>query len=168
MAMHPQTAAAMGELLHRLAGNPKTRAQTLKLVKEVDPNYRLPADVAIDDLKAQIAAKDEADKRQAETNRAQNRRAGQRKKLLDSGDYDEKALKEIEETVMKKYPALDYDDAVKLYRAEAGPARPSHVRPEQFKQGQIWQFPDIPGLLQNPEKAAQDAAYSIIDEFRGR
>jgi hypothetical protein len=44
---------------------------------------------------------------------------------------------------------------------------PSHSQ-KPARHGQYWEFPDIPGLLSNPDKAASDMAYSMIDEFRGR
>jgi hypothetical protein len=163
--LHPQTAAAMGQLLHRLAGNPKTRAQTLGLIKEIDPSYRLPADVSIDNLKRELATKFENDKRADQQQRYQNRRANQRKKLVDS--HGEDVVKQIEEGVLKKYPHLDLEDAAKLYAADNGPVSAA-TNAKPARHGQYWEFPDIPGLLTNPDKAASDMAYSMIDEFRGR
>lgn len=164
--MHPQTAAAMGQLLHRLAGNPKTRAQTLGLIKEIDPSYRLPADVSIDNLKRDLAAKFENDKRAEQQQRYQNRRANQRRKLVES--HGEDVVKQIEEVTLKKYPHMELEDAAKLYAADNGPVMAPSNSGKPARHGQYWEFPDIPGLLSNPDKAASDMAYSMIDEFRGR
>jgi hypothetical protein len=164
--LHPQTAAAMGNLLHRLAGNPKTRAQTLGLIKEIDPSYRLPGDVEIANLRKELADKSEADKRAEQQQRAQNRRANQRKKLVDS--HGEDVVKQIEEVTLKKYPHIDLEDAAKIYAADNGPVMAPSNSNKPARHGQYWEFPDIPGLLSNPDKAASDMAYSMIDEFRGR
>jgi hypothetical protein len=167
MALHPQTAIAMGNLLHRLAGNPATRAQTLADIKKLDPSYRLPADVEIASLRQELAAKDTQNKREEETRRAQNRRNNQRKKLVDS--HGEDIVKQIEEVTLKKYPHLDLEDAAKLYAADNGPVMaPTGSNQKPARHGQYWEFPDIPGLLSNPDKAASDMAYSIIDDLRGR
>ncbi|HWS65703.1 MAG TPA: hypothetical protein VN325_23335 [Steroidobacteraceae bacterium] len=165
MPLHPQTAAAMGNLLHKLAGHPKTRAATLGLIKQVEPGYRLPADVAIADSEARMRAEFQKGKDTERDERAARTRANQRKKLVDS--HGEDVVKEIEEKIVKKYPTIDLEDAAKLYASEDGPARPSSSRPES-RPGSLWEFPDIPGLLQNPDKAAQNAAYTVIDELRGR
>ncbi len=65
---------------------------------------------------------------------------------------------------MKRYGLNDYEAASKLYAADLAPQRPSNAN--KMRHGQIWEFPNLPGLLQNPDKAANDAAYSIIDEMR--
>jgi hypothetical protein len=161
--LHPQTAAALGQLLHKLAGNPKTRARTLGMIKELEPGYRLPGDIAVDNLRAEIKADLQKERDTENQNRAKNRRAKQRKDLVD--ELGEDVVKAIEDGPLKKYPHIDYTDAAKLYRSEDGPAMVGH-RPETQKAGRIWEFPDLPGLMANPEKAAMDAAYSVIDELR--
>jgi len=164
--LHPQTAVALGNILHKLAGNPKTRAQTLGLVQQIEPGYRLPGDVAVQNLRAEIKADLEKEKRTEQENRAKNRRANARKKLVD--ELGEDVVKAIEEGPLKKYPHLDYDDAAKLHRAEDGPVQANSSRPDMQRSGRIWEFPDLPGLMANPEKAALDAAYGVIDELRGK
>jgi hypothetical protein len=166
MPLHPQTAVAMGNLLHKLAGHPKTRAQVLSMVKEVEPGYRLPADVSVAEMEKRIRADLAKEKDEERKQRSAQARARQRAKLVET--HGEDAVKEIEEKIVKKYPNIDLDDAAKIYAMEDGPARPSPSRPEASRHGQIWEFPDIPGLLQNPDKAAQNAAYAVIDELRGR
>lgn len=168
MAMAPQTAVAMGQLLQRLAGNPKTRAQTLGLVKQIDPNYRLPADVAIENFKAEQQAEKARERLEASKAQRERRHNQQRKKLLES--YDEEHVKKIEER-LKKYPegSIDLEEAAKLYAADTEVAAPANrERAERMRHGQYWTFPNLPGLLENPDKAATDMAYSVIDELRGR
>lgn len=165
--MHPQTAIAMGQLMQRLAGNPKTRARALALVKEVDPTYRLPADVAVADLEARLRAEREQEKQNSTKAQREARYKAQRGELVKV--YGEDGVKAIEDGVLKKYPHLELEDAAKLYAADTSPATPrGDKRADQFRHGQHWEFPSIPGLLENPDKAATDMAYAVIDEFRGR
>lgn len=164
MALHPQTAQALATLTQRIAGNPKTRDRLLNLVKEVDPNYRLPGDVEVKNLKAELQAERAKEKQEEANQRAANRRKNARSKLVQT--HGEEVVKEIEEGVLKKYPHLDYEDAAKLHAADKDPVRPTGHR--DIKPGKIWEFPTLPGLIENPEKAAADAAYAVIDELRGR
>ena len=163
MAYDPKTVSDMATLLLKLSGNPKTRRKQLELVKEMDPNFRLPADIQVESLKEDLKKEAEEAKIRAQAEKYQRQSKSQRQALLDSGRYNEEQVKEIEEKVMKKYRLGDYEAASKLYAADIAPAKPSNR--EKMRHGQIWEFPDIPGLLQNPDKAATDAAYSIIDEL---
>lgn len=162
--MHPATAQALAVLTQRIAGNPKTRDRLLNLVKEVDPSYRLPGDVEVRALKAELKAERDEEKRKEAEERAINRRKSQRSKLVQT--HGEEVVKQIEEGILKKYPHLEYEDAAKLHAADKDPVRPTGHR--EIKPGKIWEFPTLPGLLENPEKAAADAAYAVIDELRGR
>lgn len=164
MPLDAKTTADMATLLMKLSGNPKTRRKQLELVKELDPNYRLPADVQIASLKEDLTKDREEEKIRTRAENYQRQSQAQRKALIDSGRYTEEQVKEMEEKVMKRYRLGDYEAASKLYAADIEPARPSSR--DRARHGQIWEFPDIPGLLQNPDKAATDAAYSIIDEMR--
>lgn len=165
MAPNQQTLLDLGTLALKIAGNPKTRRDFLKQVKAVDPSYRPPADVQLEDFKEEFR-REESDKQiRAQAQYQQRQRAGQRQKLLESGRYNEEQVVEIEEKVMKKYGLNDYEAGAKLYAADLAPNRPSNR--DKPRHGQIWEFPDLPGLLNNPEKAATDAAYAVIDELRG-
>lgn len=162
--LHPQTAVALGNLLHKLSGNNKTRQRTLELIKEVEPGYRLPADVQMEQFKAQTKAERDAERRAEAEERNKRKRTSDRKKLAE--EYGEDYIKAIEEGPLKKYPHLDYDDAIKLHRADEIPTAVTGSLPERFRQGQIWEFPGDQSFLNNPAKAAQDVAYSMIDGFR--
>lgn len=156
-----QTEKDLAALLLKLSGNPKTRLHTLRMIKAVDPNYRIPADVQLEEYKAQVAREKENDKITAQAEKSRERQTAQRAKLLDK--YTEDQIKEIE-AGMSKVGLGDYEAGAKLYAADMTPAKASNNnRP---RHGQIWEFPDLPGLLQNPEKAATDAAYAVLDEMR--
>lgn len=164
--IHPQTAMDLAKLMQRMAGNPKTRARALSLVKEVDPGYRLPADVAIENLKAEQKAERIADQQNHQKALREQRYKTQRAAAVKSHGEDE--VKKIETGILKKYPHLEFDDALKLHAADTTVATPkARDRANQFRHGQHWEFPSIPGLLENPDKAATDMAYAVIDELRG-
>jgi len=164
MAPDPKTLHDLGVLALKIAGNPKTRREFLKQVKAVDPNYRPPADVQLQDFKDDLKKEREEEKIRERAEGYQRQAAAQRQSLIESGRYTEEQVVEMEEKVMKKYRLGDYEAASKLYAADIAPARPSNR--DKMRHGQIWEFPDLPGLLQNPEKAASDAAYAVIDELR--
>jgi hypothetical protein len=164
MAPNQQTLLELGNLALKLAGNPKTRRQFLKQVKEVDPNYRAPADVQLEEFKEETKREREEERIRYNAQVQQARSGQARQKLISDGRYTEDQVKEIEEKVMKRYGLHDYEAASKLYAADLEPTKPSNN--QRGRHGQIWEFPDLPGLLQNPEKAASDAAYAVIDELR--
>lgn len=162
-AISTQTEKDLAALLLKLSGNPKTRLHTLRMIKAIDPNYRIPADVQLEEYKAQVARDKENDKIKAQAEKSREKQTTQREGLITSGKYNEDQVKEIE-TVMTKYGLGDYEAGAKLYAADMAPARASNK--DRPRHGQIWEFPDLPGLLQNPEKAATDAAYAVLDEMR--
>ena len=163
--MHPQTAMTLGVLLQQLSNNPKTRQRTIQMIKEIDPSYKVPADVAVADLEQRLRAESAQTRQQEQQERWKNQRTKQRKELV--GSHGEAVVKEIEEGVMKRHPGLTYNEAAVLHASRDGPARPpERAEAPKFRHGQIWEFPSIPGLIENPEKAASDMAYSVIDELR--
>jgi len=163
--LHPQTAGELADLMMKLSGNPKTRQRLLSMVKEVQPNYRAPADVQLAEFKEQTRIEREKERADWQKQQLANARAKQRNHLIESGRYDEQQVKEIEEKVMKHYGLGDYEAAAKIYASDTAPAKPREGD-LKYRHGKIWEFPDLPGLMQNPEKAALDAAYSVIDELR--
>jgi hypothetical protein len=171
MALHPQTQMALGTLLQRLAGNPKTRQTTLQMVKELDPSYRLPADVQMEQFKAEQKKERAEEKAKADAEARAARRANGRKRMVDA--YGEDTVKAIEEGPLKKYTNLSWDDAAKIYQQEnRDTITPNgQPKPERFRHGQLWELPVPEGstaeaFLANPEKVAQDTAYSMLDHFR--
>lgn len=162
----PQLANQMASLLHKMAGDPRTRDQTLKSAQLLDPNYRMAPDVQIKNLKAELKAEALAEKQEEQKQRRIRNLQGQRKKLIEEEGYDEDSIKDMENTVMKKYPNLDYADAAKLYSSGEGGARVNQrPNPQGSMFGENWTFPSIPGLLENADKASRDMAKIVIDEI---
>src|SRR6516164_4422425 len=164
--MPQETLLELGRLALRLSRNEKTRRPFLKQVKEVAPNYQLPGDQQVEDLRAELEerrAKDDAERKGREiTERLERQRAGLIDGTLLSGrKFDDATVKEIEEKVMTKYGISDYEAGAKLYLSDFKP--PPNARPTSTG---TWTFPDIPGLNDDPAKAAREAAHQVIDEFR--
>lgn len=166
MPVDPATLQALGQLALKISGDPRTRNEFIKQVKTVAPEYRPPADVQFEEFKAQFKKEQEEKEIRAKAEQQERSRHNARNKLISSGKYTEEQVREMEEAVMKKHGISNYDVAAKVYAADTEPAKPSNR--DRMRHGQIWEFPNIPGLLQNPEKAASDAAYAIVDEFRNR
>jgi hypothetical protein len=164
MALDPNTAQALGELMHKLAHNPKTRKSVAKMVKEVDPDRAAAfTDIELDDkveaLREEFTAKEDARQREEVTRKLE----AQRKGLLAKG-YTEDQVKEIEEKVMPRYGISDYDAASVLWANENPPAQPTPG--EKRSNGTHWEFPMFEQYASDPRKASLDRAHEVIDELR--
>ena len=61
-----ETLLELGRLSLRLSRNDKTRRPFLKQIKEISPNYQLPGDQQVEDLRAELEerrAKDDAERK---------------------------------------------------------------------------------------------------------
>lgn len=160
------TLLELGKLAVKMSRNKETRRDFLKQVKKVAPDYQLPGDQQVEDLRQELAEK--ADKAEAErrakeiTQRLEDQRAALADgKLIPGKQFTPEQIKEIEEKIMPKYGISDYEGAAKIYLGDFKPP----PQPPSGRSG-TWTFPDIPGLFENPSKAAQDAAYKVIDELQ--
>lgn len=159
-----QTLMELGQRALQLAAHPETRTEFLKMQKKVQPGYRLPVDVEIADLRKELAEEKEKNKLESAGEKVARRQEEQRAALL--GKYTPEEVKEIEDTVMTKYGLSDYDAASKIYGADHKPAK-ANINP--LTSGATWSLPELPGLLEDPVKAAREAAVSVIDELnRGK
>jgi hypothetical protein len=165
----PETLLELGKLALRMSRNKDTRREFLKTVKKIAPDYQLPGDQQVEDLRHELeekASKAEADRA---ANEVRTRLEVQRAmlaegKLIPGKQFTPEQIKEIEEKVMPKYGISDYEGAAKIYLGDNKPP-PQVGRPGST----TWTFPDIPGLFEDPTKAAREAANTVIDELhRGR
>jgi hypothetical protein len=165
-----ETLIELGKTAMRLSRNKETRRDFLKAIKKVAPDYTLPGDQQVEDLRQELADERAANEAKATGDAVKARLEKQRAGLLDGTlipgrKFDEAAVKEIEEKVMPRYGLSDYEAGAKLYAADLKPARQTTGLPSA---GASWTLPDLPGLLDNPAKAALEAAHGVIDELRGR
>jgi len=164
----PETLQELGKLMLKMSRNKDTRRSLIQGVKKVDPNYMLPGDQQVEDLRQELADQRAADEEGRRAREVTDRLARQRAGLLDGTlipgrKFDEAQVKEIEEQVMPKFGVSDYEAAAKIYAHDLKPPKPHNA----FSPTATWTLPEIPGLLEDPVKAAKEAAYKVIDELHG-
>jgi hypothetical protein len=169
----PKVAQDLARLALDLSHDKKTRKAFAKIVREAkpdSPHAAAFADVEVEDkFEAWTSAQEqkEVERQQAAIVEKLNR---DRQRLLSSeGDgpkYDEDTVKKIEELMQKK-GISDYEDGRILYAALNPPpanTKPSDVTPP----GATWELPAFAEYSKDPNKAARNNAYAVIDEFRRR
>jgi len=167
------TAAALGDLLHELSQDKRTRKLIAKAIKDVkpdSPDAQAFADVDVEDRFESFRAEQE----QKELKRAQDAMLAQmnakRSALLTGGPdgagrkYGEDDVKKIEEMMQRK-GITDYEDGATLYAATLPPIdpRPGDDMPAQH--GATWEFPEWGKFGTDPVKASRDTAHTVITEF---
>jgi hypothetical protein len=150
----------LGKLAVKLASNKDTRRGFIKAVKTVEPDRAFP-DQDVVDLREEMEERLRAEREERATEALQARLAAARQGL--AGRFTEEQIQEIETKVMPKYGLSDYEAAATLYGADLAPAIPSNQQP---KPSANWELPDIPGLKDDPAKAAREHAFRVIDELR--
>ena len=168
----PNVAQDLARLALDLSHDKKTRKAFAKIVREAKPDS--PHAAAFADV--EVEDKFEAFQRAQEEKEIKREQAvivarmnEQRQRLL-SGDeaggrkYSEDDVKKIE-TLMEKKGLTDYEDAAVLYAATLPPenTKPSN---EPLPQGATWEMPQFAEYAKDPNKAARNNAYAVIDEFR--
>jgi hypothetical protein len=157
----PQVLIELGKKYLQVAGDKRTRVQALKLAKTVDPEFRMPADVEMVDIRQELDQREQAREMKAQQQATLTRIEAQKRKLMEKYSADQ--IAEIETKVMQKYGLSDYEAGAKLYAADFAPAKPSGR--DMLGHGATWTFPQLPGLMDDPTKAAREAAADIIDEL---
>jgi hypothetical protein len=158
MAMTQQQAHGILKLAMQMAGNPKTREQFFHTARQADPSIRLPADVQLAQFKRENVRERQEEKIRTEAEKAQEQQTAARKRL--SKKYTEEQIVEIE-AVAQKYGISDYDAAAKVYGSDLKPAK-ADSRP---RRSSTWDLPEFEKYAKEPARAAQDAAYDLIDRF---
>lgn len=167
------TAAELGDLLHELTHDKKTRkaiAAAIKTIKPDSPHAAAFADVDVEDRFETFKREQEeaALKRQQDDLLA--RMNAKRAALLTGGPdgsgrkYGEDDVKKIEELMQKK-GITDYDDGATLYAATLPPLDPKPGVDLPVQHGATWEFPEWAKFGPNPDKAARETATSVITEF---
>ncbi len=172
-ALDPAVAADLGELLHELSHNPKTRSIIGGAIRDVAPeskHARAFKDLDIEDRFDTFKREQEEKEVKAEQQRVLDRMNGQRSALLTGGPngngrkYSEDDVKKIE-ALMERKGVTDYEDGATLYAATLPPEspQPSDAAP---KHGATWEFPEWAKFSKNHQLAARDTAYQVLDEIR--
>lgn len=158
----------LADLIAKISSDPRTRKTVIKAIKEVEPNWQVPADVIADDLREETDAKLAEIRQEAESRRIRDDLERKRRRVADK--YGEDAVQAIEKDIMQKHGIADYDLAARVYAAEQPPPDRERRDQESPRHGATFQVPqiDLNEYMRNPRKAALDEAYRVVDEFRGR
>lgn len=155
-------------LMEKIKSDPRARKDFVKLAKSVEPNWQIPADVAVEELEQKVESRlaEIELKRQTERSNAEL----ERKRAALAERYGADAVKSIEDGIMTKYGIADYELAGRVYAAEQPPPDRERRDHEVARHGATWEMPQInlAEYMANPKKAALNEAYRVIDEFKAR
>lgn len=167
--LDPTLAAELGDLLHELSQDKKTRKIIAKAIKEKHPDSSYAAqfvDVEQED-------KFEEFKRQQEEDRVKQQQAAmlkamnaKRARLIEGADgrkFTEDQVKEIE-ALMQQKGIVDYEDGAVIYAAKQPPENPQPNKDQQIH-GSTWEFPEWGKFGADPVKASREVAANVITEF---
>ena len=171
----PNVAQDLARLALDLSHDKKTRKAFAKIVRESKPDS--PHAAAFADV--EVEDKFEAFKSEIENERIKQQQDAiieklnrDRQRLLAGSDdgsapkYDEDTVKKIEDLMQKK-GISDYEDGRILYAALNPP--PANTKPSnETPPGATWELPAFAEYSKDPNKAARNNAYAVIDEFRRR
>jgi hypothetical protein len=162
-------AADLGDLLHDLSHNKKTRARVGAIIKEIAPESPHAAAFKDVELEERMTAFEKAqeDREIAHARDAVISRMGtQRQRLLDGDEggrqYSEDDVKKIE-ALMERKGITDYEDGATLYSATMPQPGPLENEPEH---GATWEFPEFAKFKDDPVKASREVAHQVIRELR--
>ena len=161
------TLIELGRLQLQLAGNPKTRKQALKLVKEINPSFVMPADIAqveltetVDQRFAERDANDAA--KETKANLERSRKGLLDGTLIEGRKYTEDDVKKID-AFMEANGYTNYEHAALIYAAQQPAARTADM-----PAAPVWELPKVKNPFNTTEvnNAARAKAFDAIRELR--
>ena len=171
----PNVAQDLARLALDLSHDKKTRKAFGKIVREAKPIRPMPRRLPM--WKSRTSSRRSSPKSSSSESSGQQdaiveKLNRDRQQLLAGSDdgsapkYDEDTVKKIEELMQKK-GISDYEDGRILYAALNPPAntKPSN---EPTPPGATWELPAFAEYAKDPNKAARNNAYAVIDEFSRR
>jgi hypothetical protein len=175
----PQEMADLSNMFFELSHDPKTRPYVAKLVEHKFPDRAASfTDVKqsneVQALRNEIAQRDQL----AQAKEMQRALDAQRDRLVESGRYTREQTTEIKQIIDRHGGTLDYDQAAVLYAHEKPPTNPQDAPPLPGRMDARWEFPTVQGrdgkpipfgdFAKDPNAAAHNAAYAVIDGFMSR
>lgn len=175
----PQEMAELSNMFFELSHDPKTRPYVAKLVEHKFPQAApLFTDVKqseeVQKLRNELAQRDQL----AQAREMQRALEAQRDKLVESGRYTKEQTAEIKQIIDRHGGTLDYNQAAVLYAHEKPPVNPADAPPLPGRMDARWEFPTVNGrdgkpipftdFAKDPNAAAHNAAYAVIDSFMSR
>jgi hypothetical protein len=169
----------LAQVFHELAHDKELRPYVAKLVAKKFPDRAASfSDVQQEDRVRALEAKIEQDKQLAAAREMQRALEKQRDDLIKSGRYTKEQTDEIKAIIDRHGSTLDFNQAAVLYAHEKLPAIQMDGPPDDQRPGATWEFPSVNGrdgkpipfadFAKNPNAAAQNAAYTVISEFKKR
>jgi hypothetical protein len=155
-------ALEIGRMMRQIANDPKTRADTYKLVKKAHPQARW-LDQELEDFKANFTKEQEDKAIKAEAAKRVAEQADERERLLKR--VGEPTLKKIE-TLMEQHGIYSYEIGAKLYQADNPPTQNGNGN--SYPDSSRWSMPSDEKLLKDPSAWANEMAHRVIGEFRNR
>ena len=167
--LDPALAAELGDLLHELSTDKKTRKIIAKAIREKHPDSPYAqqfVDVDQEEKFEEFKRKQEEDALKRQHDVMVETMNAKRRRLLDGTDgrkFSEDQVKEIE-TLMQSRGIVDYDDGAIIYAAKQPPDNPQPT-PAQAVHGTTWEFPEWGKFGKDPVKASREIAGNVITEF---
>jgi hypothetical protein len=175
----PQEMADLSNMFFELAHDPKTRPYVAKLVEHKFPDratnftdVKQQNDIAA--LRQEIAQNQQL----AKADEMRRQLDAQRAELVSSGRYTNEQTQEIKQIIDRHGGTLDYNQAAVLYAHEKPHANPQDAPPLPGRMDARWEFPTVQGrdgkpipfadFAKDPNAAAHNAAYAVIDGFMSR
>jgi hypothetical protein len=170
--------ADLSSVFYELAHDEKLRPYVARLVEHKFPQRAASfADVKQKDEIQKLRNEIAQDKQIAKANEMTRSLNKQRDDLVTSGRYTKEQADEIKKVIDRHGGTLDYNQAAVLYAHENPSADPTSAPPE-YPTGRTWEFPTVHGrdgkpipfkdFITDPTTAAQNAAYSLITDFKKR
>ena len=155
----------LAALAQRLADNPETRKDFLRMTKKINPDLPIP-ELEIDDRTNsalhQMRQENEAIKAKLQAKEAQEMLEKRRQTLVKKGLVDNEDEIDAVEKLMLEKKIADHETAAQYHQwmKQAAVPTPSGYNPSAVKQFDLNKF------WKNPANAAREAAASALNEIR--
>lgn len=163
--LSPEARDELAALAQRLADNPETRKDFLRMTKKVNPDLPIP-ELEIDDRTTsaltQMRQENEAIKAQLKAKEAQEMLDKRRQSLVKKGLVDNEDEIDAVEKIMLEKKIADHETAAQYHQwmKQAAVPTPSGYQPSAVKQFDLNKF------WKNPNTAAREEAVRALNDVR--
>jgi len=163
--LSPEARDELAALAQRLADNPETRKDFLRMTKKVNPDLPIP-ELEIDDRTTsaltQMRQENEAIKAQLKAKEAQEMLDKRRQSLVKKGLVDNEDEIDAVEKLMLEKKIADHETAAQYHQwmKQAAVPTPSGYQPSAVKQFDLNKF------WKNPNTAAREEAVRALNDVR--
>lgn len=164
--LSPEAIADLALTLKGLTDNPKTRAQTLYLMKVANPELAIPeVDIPAQMSQLHKASLERLEKleRSIQEKEAREKVLDARNSVLKKGIISEDEIPEVEKLMLEK-GITSHETAAEFFASQKRAAEPT---PGQFGKPLLQRL-DMKAMSGNINQWARDQARAVIDEMRGK